>query len=182
MKKRTIQKQLKKHLSHKRYVRLTRTIGNESHISTGILLSKSKDFILIQETNNFKVLGYQIFPIQTISHVRYIDYDKTIERILKSEGQYAKAKLKYNINLKNWKTICNDIQNTGLPIISECEHPNIESFCIGKLMTVNKKSISIKYFNANGIYDKKNTKNHFKNITRLSINDRYADVFSKYAK
>jgi len=49
-------------------------------------------------------------------------------------------------------------------------------------MKVNKKSISIKYFDANGIYDKKNTKNHFKDITKLSLNDRYADIFSKYAK
>lgn len=182
MKKQTIQKQLKKYVSHKRYIRLTRTIGNSSYISNGILLSKSKHFILIQETNDFRILGYHIFPLHTISHVRHNKFDKTVERILKSEGEYAKAKLKYTINLKNWKTIFTDIKETGLPIISECEHHKIKSFCIGKLMAVNKKSISVKYFDATGSYDKRNTKDYFKNITKVSFNDRYADVFSKYAK
>lgn len=182
MKKEKILKKLELHFSNKNYVRLTRKKGSFEGISTGFILGKSNNFILIQETDEFRILGYQIFPIETIKHVRYNKNDKTYERILKEEGLLANVGLKYKIDLTDWKSICRDVKKTGLTVISECEHPKIKSFCIGNLKRVNKKSISIRYFNAQGIYDKENTTNDFKNITKLSFDDHYANVFSKYAK
>lgn len=182
MKKKRILRKLEKHFAEKRYVRLTRRKGDFEGVSTGFIFGKSKDFILIQETDEFRMLGYQIFPIETIKHVRYNKNDKTYERILKEENLLADAGLKYKIDFTDWKSICKDIKKTGLTIISECEHPKIQSFCIGDLKRINKKSISIRYFNAQGIYDKGNTINKFKNITKLSFDDHYANVFSKYVK
>lgn len=170
------------HFAKKRYVRLTRKKGSFKEISTGFVLGKSKDFILIQETDEFRILGYQILPTETIKHVRFNKNDKTYESVLKEEGLLANVGLKHEIDLTNWKSIFSDIKKTGLTIISECEHPKIRSFCIGALKRINKKSISIRYFNAQGIYDKENTTNNFKNITKLSFDDHYANVFSKYAK
>jgi hypothetical protein len=101
---------------------------------------------------------------------------------LKKEGLLSKVKNKHKIDLKSWKTICKSIKYTKLTVISECEHPKMEYFCIGELKKVNKKSISIKYFNAKGTLDKTLTKHWFKDITKLSFDDRYANVFSKYVK
>ncbi|RKD96873.1 hypothetical protein [Marinifilum flexuosum] len=182
MKKEKILNKLEQYFTNKNYVRLTRKKGSFEGISTGFILGKSNNFILIQETDEFRILGYQIFPIETIKHVRYNKNDKTYERILKEEGLLANVGLKYKIDLTDWKSICRDVKKTGLTVISECEHPKIKSFCIGNLKRVNKKSISIRYFNAQGIYDKENTTNDFKNITKLSFDDHYANVFSKYAK
>ena len=180
LKKEKILEKLEKHYAEKLYVRLTRKKGKFEGISTGFILGKSKDFILIQESDEFRILGYQIFPIVTIKHVRYNKNDKTYERILKEEGLLVRVELKHKIDLTDWKSICTDIKKTGLTIISECEHPKIKSFCIGDLKRINKKSISIQYFNPQGIYDKENTTNEFKNITKLSFDDHYANVFSKY--
>ncbi|WP_282125536.1 hypothetical protein [Marinifilum flexuosum] len=182
MKKEKILNKLEQYFTNKNYVRLTRKKGSFEGISTGFILGKSDDFILIQETDEFRILGYQIFPIETIKHVRYNKNDKTYERILKEEGLLDNVGLKYKIDLTDWKSICRDVKKTGLTVISECEHPKIKSFCIGDLKQVNKKSISIRYFNAQGIYDKENTTNDFENITKLSFDDHYANVFSKYAK
>jgi hypothetical protein len=90
------------------------------------------------------------------------------------------VKSRYKIDLTNWNSIVNDIKNTGLPVISECEHPDQDFFCIGELKQINKKSISIKHFNAQGVLDKENTKHRFKDITKLSFDDRYANIFSKH--
>ncbi|PCI96324.1 MAG: hypothetical protein COB15_10635 [Flavobacteriales bacterium] len=182
MKKDKVIEKLKKHFTEKRYVRLTRKRDGFEGISTGFILGMSENFILIQDTDEFRILGYQIFPIDTIKHVRFNKNDKTYERILKEEGLLADVRLKHKINLTDWKSICKDIKKTGLTIISECEHPEIQSFCIGELKRINKKSISIRYFNAQGIYDNENTTNDFENITKLSFEDHYANVFSKYLK
>jgi len=180
VKKEKVIEKLEKHCSEKLYIRLTRKKGDFEGISTGFILDKSFDFILLQETDEFRVLGYQVIPIQTIKHVRYNKNDKTIQRILKKEGLISEVKTKCKVNLTYWASVMKDIEATGLTIISECEHPKQNFFCIGHLKRINKKSISIRYFNAQGILDKKNTKHKFEDITKLSFDDRYANVFSKY--
>lgn len=182
MKKEKVIEKLEKHFSEKLYVRLTRKKGGFEGISTGFILDKSTDFILLQETDDFRVLGYQVYPIQTIKHVRYNRNDKTIQRILKEEGLISEFKTKYKVDLSNWNSITKDIKATKLTIISECEHPKKNFFCIGYLMRINKKSISIRYFNPQGVFDKKNTKHNFEDITKLSFDDRYANVFTKYVR
>jgi len=182
VKKEKVLEKLKKHFSEKRYARLTRRKGGFEEISTGFILGMYDNFLLIQESDEFRILGYQIFPIRTIKHLRYNKNDKTYESILKKEGLLKKVELKYKIDLSDWVSVCKSVKKTGLTIISECEHPDIQSFCIGDIRRINKKSISIRYFNAQGIYDEENTTNDFKNITKLSFDDHYANVFSKYVK
>lgn len=182
MKKDKILERLALHQAEKRFTRLTRKMGTSEEISRGFILNSSKDFILLQETDDFTIRGYQIIPIKTIKHVRYNKSDKTYERILKDEGLLEQVKLKYKIDLTSWKTLSEDIKQTGLTIISECEHPDHNYFCIGELKRVNKNSISIRYFNAEGKLDKENTKHKFEEITKLSFDDHYANVFSKYVK
>ncbi|MDT0540693.1 hypothetical protein [Croceitalea sp. P059] len=180
MKREKVIEKLEKHLAANLYVRLTRKKEGFEGITTGFILDKSSDFILLQETDEFRILGYQIIPIKTIKHVRYNKNDKTYERILKEEGLKKIITSKHKVDLTSWNTIANDIKATELTIISECEHPKLNYFCIGQLKRVNKKSISIRYFNANGILDKKNTTHNFEDITKLSFDDHYANVFSKY--
>jgi len=182
VKKKKIKKLLQKHHEEKLYVRLTRGIKYLEFISTGFILDISEKFILLQETDEFRILGYQIIPIKTIKHVRYNENDKTYEKILKEEDLLQKVNLKYKIDISNWKTITEDLKKIEICVISECEHPKTQSFCIGKIKKVNRKSISIHYFNAQGILDKEFTKNKFKKITKLSFDDYYANIFSKYVK
>jgi hypothetical protein len=180
LKQEKIIEKLEKHLAEKLYVRLTRKISEFEGITSGFILDKSSDFILLQETDEFRILGYQIIPVKTIKHVRYNKNDKTYERILKEEGLKEEVKSKHKVDLTNWNTIANDIKATDLTIISECEHPKLNYFCIGQIKRVNKKSISIRNFNAQGILDEKNTNHNFEDITKLSFDDHYANVFSKY--
>ena len=112
--------------------------------------------------------------------MRYNNYDQKYHQILVEEGLLNEVQSKYEINLNDWFTLCNDIKKTGLTVTSECEHPKLQYFCIGELKKVNKKSISIRYFDATGKLDKKNTKHLYEHITKLSFDDRYANIFSKY--
>lgn len=182
MKKEKIIEKLDKHCKEKLYIRLTRKEGGFEGISTGYILDKSNNFILLQESDEFRILGYQIIPVNTIKHVRYNKNDKTYNNIIGQEKLYDKVQSKYKIDLSNWKSILTDIKQTGLTVISECEHPELNYFCIGNIMQINEKSLSIRYFNAQGILDKKDTKHKFKDITKLSFDDHYANVFSKYVK
>jgi hypothetical protein len=180
LKKEAVLEKIEEYYSDKNYVRLTRKKGGFEGVSSGFIVDKSSDFILLQETSEFKILGYQVIPIITIKHVRYNKNDKTIDRILKEEGLFSEVHVKYKIDLTDWNSILNDIKATELTIISECEHPKQDYFCIGQLKRINKKSVSIRYFNAQGVLEKGSTKHKFVDITKLSFDDHYANVFSKY--
>jgi len=178
VKKRNIRNKIDFHYSNVLYARLTRRKGGFEGLSHGFIVKKSDNFILLQETNDFRILGYQIIPINSIKKLRFNKNDKTINKILKAEGQLPS--LKHDIDLTDWKTIFKDIKATNLTAISECEHPKHNYFCIGKISRVKKNSVLIKYFNAQGIVDKKNTEHKFQDITKVSFDDHYANVFSKY--
>ncbi len=180
MKKKKVLSRLEKHHKKNSYSRIVRGNNGFQRVSTGFILGKSADFILLQEVDDFRLESYQIIPIETIKHVRHNKNDQVYEQILKQEYGVNMVESKYVIDLSNWSSICKDIQKTKLAVISECEHFKQDYFCIGDLRKVNKKSISIRYFNAQGILDKKNTKHKFKHITKLSFDDHYANVFSKY--
>jgi len=110
LKKDKILEKLEKHCAQKLYVRLTRKKGGFEGISTGFILDKSSNFILFQETDEFRILGYQIIPIKTIKHVRYNKNDQTYERILKEEDLLADVKCNFKIDLTDWISICNDVK------------------------------------------------------------------------
>ena len=177
-----IRKKIEKHYTAGRYVTIIRKKGKFSDISSGFVLKFSEDFILLQESENFRILGYQIIPIETIQKVRYNKQDKVLERILKEEGAFEKINAKYDIDLTSWETLCADIQQTGLTVISECEHPALDYFCIGKITAISEEFVSIRNFNSCGLLDDVDTEHDFKDITKLSFDDRYANIFSKYVK
>lgn len=178
MKTRKINKRLKRHYKKKLYCRLTRKVGKFEGITRGYIVGVSKDFVLLQESDDFKLYGYVIIPRYSIIHFRYNKFDKKYQQIL--EAEKVKLKFNYTIDLKSWKSICKDLKKTKLTVISECEHPKLDYFCIGKIKKVNKKSLSIRYFDAAGILDKDNTEHKYKEISKLRFDDHYANVFSKY--
>lgn len=173
---------LLQHLEDNSYTRLIRKTGIYEHITTGFVLDVSDQLVLMQETDDFRTLGYHLFPLDSIKHVRFNKNDKTVNRILKAEKQHETVGIDYDINIETWQTAAQDVMKTKLCVISECEHEDQEYFCIGQIKEVKGKSIHIRYFNAEGILDDENTKHKFKHVTKLSFDDQYANVFFKYVK
>lgn len=178
-----IKKKIKKHHKTECFARITRQVAKDwDEISRGYIVDHSKDFIVLQETDDFKALGFNILPIKDFKEVRNNSHDKYYDKIMIWENEKKNIGLKTKINLKNWKFIFKDFQEIGMSIIVECENPKINSFTIGEVKKVTNKSVFIRYFDAAGFLDEEPTKLKFKNITKVLFNDRYADVFSKYTR
>lgn len=163
-------------------MRLTREMGDFENLMHGFVVDISDKFIVLQEVAEFEALGYAIIPIDTITQVRYNAHDATVDRILSEEGSMMDVKKAYDIDITSWQSLCEDLRKTGLTVISECERSKRRYFCIGEIQEAGKNRLSIRYFNAEGILDKKNTKHKYKWITKLRFDDRYANVFSKYVR
>lgn len=178
-----IKKKIKDHYKNQKFARITRRISKfDKEISRGYIVGKSDDFIILQAVEDFLLSGFSILPIRQIKKIRYNNFDEYYDKIVGWEKFKKKLKFKKNINLESWATILEFFKKEQKNIIIECEHYKHNLFLIGSIKKVTKKSVYIHYFNAEGVFDKKLTKVNFKDITSVTFDDRYIDVFSKYTR
>lgn len=174
---------IKKHQQAQSYCRITRKVAeNEEEYSRGYIIEHSTDFLILQQTNDFELAGFRILPVKQILKIRNNKGDKYYDKIMIWEQQKQQLGLKTQVNLSGWKTIFKTFQKKGKSIIVECEDPDLDTFTIGEVKRVTETSVYILYFDATGFLDEKPTRVDYENITSVSFDDRYVDVFSKYTR
>lgn len=82
----------------------------------------------------------------------------------------------------NWENVLMELYNLGKNIIVECESKESEEFYIGKIINVDKKSLSLLYFNGAGEWDEKPIEILLKDITSINFDSKYINLMSKYLK
>ena len=174
---------IKKHFKQKRYCKILREIDSKSARSfSGYIVDYSKEFLVLQESDDFLLKGFKIIPLNTIIEIRYNDNDKCYDRIMRSEKVWDKINYTHIVDLSNWSKIFTTIKELGFNVIIENEHPMENTFDIGPITKVKEKHVRIRYFNAEGLLRPYTTKFKWKFITVVTFDDRYINVFSKYLK
>jgi hypothetical protein len=151
----------------------------EPHNLYGFVLAYSTDLVLIHLIDDFRLDGYRILRVRDISNIKRT---KVPMRILKAEGILKHVGLASPIDLTSWESVFRDLKLIGMNIIAEDEQPGIEAFTIGKIVRVNKKSVSMRYFDATGKWDKHLTRCPYEQITRAQFDCNYVNVFSRHLK
>ncbi len=178
-----LQKKIKNHWKKVKFTRITRKVAkNFKKISRGYIVDFSEGYIVIQESDDFRVLGFNILPITQLKKIRYNKFDEYYDRIMSREDKKSLIGLKTKLDLKEWKTIFKTLQKNDKFVIIECEDPKISSFTIGEIKRITNKSVSVLYFDAAGILDIKPTKVKYENISKVIYDDRYINVFKKYIR
>ena len=174
---------LKKHIKRKDFIKIYRT-GKEGEANiSGFILQMSKDFLLLQNEEEFYLNGYSIILKEKFDSIRLSKIEIYQRKVLAKEGIIkSKYGLKNKINLKSWETIFKDLKEKDYFAIVECEDLKEPSFTIGEIAKIGKKSVGIRYFSASGIIEKKPTKIKYKEITLVKFNDRYTNMYRKYLK
>lgn len=179
----TIKQQIKYHLDNKKFCKVKRQVAENSfEYTNGYIVDNSGHFVLMQEVEDFRFLGYVIFPISTITQIRFNNNDKYYDKIMQWEKQVDNVSKKYKIDLTDWISIFKTIKKAGFNVIIENENPEEESFDIGPIIKTTKTAVYIQYFNAMGYLDSEPTKITFGKITIAKFDDHYVNVFSKYLR
>ena len=170
---------------------LTRSIELKQHLSFfrkftstrihGYVLDFTDDFALIHQTDDFQLDGFAILPLNTIKKVKYSNFEKNYDYIMKEENLLSNLGSKYTIDLTNWQTIFKAIESHKKFTIIECEQTWINRFLLGKLTKAKKKKVEILYLEANGIFETLVTEQKYKEITIVRFDEVYINLFQKYA-
>lgn len=179
----TIQEQIQHHLDNKKYCRVERQIAeNTLEENTGYIVDCSEDFVLLQEEVNFKIEGYCVIPILSISKIRFNNSDNYIDKILRWEKVVDQVSNKYNIDLTDWSTIFTTIKKAGFNVIVENENPDVEAFVIGRIIGIDEESVDAQHFDSEGFLENELTIIPYDEITIAKFDSAYINVFSKYLR
>lgn len=145
-----------------------------------IPLGIGQNLVLLQELYDFDLNGYLIIRIKDITSINITKSQKFSQRILKEEGILNLIRKPSINSLDNWKNVLDELSVYKKNIIVECEDIQPPKFYIGKIITVDMKSLYLLYFNGAGEWDKEPTEILLKDITSLNFDSKYINIISKY--
>ena len=119
-------------------------------ISNGYILGFSDDLLLIHSSDDFKIDGYEIFPVTQITKIRFNKSDVYFDKIMKWEKEFYKIGITYQVDLTSWKTAFQSIKKQSLNVIVECEQREVDSFNIDPIEKIGSKQVKIRFFDAEG--------------------------------
>ncbi len=182
-KKQHMKEKIKHFYENQKFAHIKRKITKGwNELSRGYIVDFSDDFLVMQESDDFRLLGFDILPIKYFKKIRYNKNDKYYDKIMFLENEKKNIGIKTKVDLTDWVSIFNSLKEKNKNVIIECENPEIDSFTIGSIKKVANKSVFIQHFDATGFLDNELTKIRYKNITKIIFDDRYIDVFSKYTR
>ena len=151
---------------------------NENYYNLIPIEASDRLFLAINE-DDFIFDGFRISRFRDVKAIR-IKNDKCDE-IVRSEGLLNNPSLP-KINLENWQTVFNDLKKIGKNIIDEyeTEEGKDDNFTIGKIERVYKDCLYMYYFDADGLWDAELYRIPYTEVTSVTFNSRYVNVFSKY--
>lgn len=142
-------------------------------------LEVGEDLFLCAEEDDFILNGYTIRRFKDVTKVEW-KKDKCSE-INEKEGILDDLTCP-EINMFNWKSVLISLQKMGKNIIVEKEDLDKKEcyFAIGRIIKVKNKKVRFREFDADGIWQDDLLDIPFSQITSVTFNSRYVEVFSKY--
>ncbi|MCZ4409474.1 hypothetical protein O3Q51_11685 [Cryomorphaceae bacterium 1068] len=172
-----------KHIVQKDVVKVEREFEGEDLGIYGFLLGASSQLLFVQVDYDFQLDGYAIIPAFTVSKLRCNKTDRFHKEVLKKEGIFERDYgCDSSIDLTDWPSVFKSLKAIGHIVSIEDEEAEETDFVIGRIVRVNKKSVSIQYFDGLGQLDSETTRVYYENITIVNFNTRYIRTYSKYLK
>lgn len=177
MKKKKIRKRLEKAVKTRQPCRITMEYKEEPF--RYIPLKMSDKLLLSAQDSDFQFDGYSIRRMEDIEKVKLEDdfvANITIKE-MNVEGMESP-----DIDISDWETAFTALQKSGKITIVEKENADREDciFAIGIIEKVGQKGVFLRYFGPDGIWDKKQWKIPYDEITSVTVGSRYAETYARY--
>lgn len=141
-------------------------------------LAVGKDLFLSAEEDDFLLDGFTVRRVRDVEAVEL--RGGVCTNIMAAEGWLDQIAVP-EVDISNWQTVFTSVQRLGGNIIVEEEHLDGDSnFAIGSIQSVAETHVCLLRFDADGIWDAEPLEIPYAEITSVSFDTRYINVFSKY--
>lgn len=141
-------------------------------------LAVSRDLFLATEEFDFLLDGCTIRRVRDVEALELRSGIYT--RIMTAEGWPDRISVP-DVDISSWKAVFSSLQKLDRNIIVENEHADGDSdFIIGAIQAVEADCVLLLPFDADGIWEQEPWEIPYADITSVSFDTRYINVFSKY--
>ena len=153
-------------------------IHNENYYNLIPLRASDRLFLAINE-DDFIFDGFRISRFRDVEEV-CIKNDKCDE-IIQREGLFKDLHIP-EINLESWKTVFDGLKNIGKNIMVRYETPEgqDDNITLGIIERIHGSCLYMYYFDADGIWQPELYRIPYQEVTSVTFDSRYINVFSKY--
>ncbi len=147
----------------------------------GYPVGASGELVAISFIYDFMPDGYKIIRKKDITGVFCGQPERFLDNVIKSEHEGFKPELK-DMQLSTMKALCDSLMQGGQIVTVECEDFEENIVLIGKIASIDGNLVSIKTFDALGVWDKEVSSVELDDITCITIKNSYVNIISKYLK
>ena len=151
----------------------------DDHNLYGFVLKTSDDLTLIAHDYDFCIDGYKVIRNDDIVVCKPTPSTRYCTRLMEKEGLTFDTEVASHIDLADWSTVLQDLKRMDEFVIVENEGEG--DFLIGPIRRVNKKSVTINYFDCRGRWAEPRAI-RYQDITSVTFRSRYIDIHRKYIK
>lgn len=148
----------------------------------GAFLRESRNWILIQNIEDFRIDGYSLIHKMLVQKVRQSSGDKYYQSILIKEGIAKRIKELPRLEIEEIGQSLLYFHKQESPVIIECDLIGTWPFSIGFIEAVRENDFDLRHFDPEGKSEKKPRKIKFAHIERIGFKERYCEIFGKYLK
>ena len=140
----------------------------------GFPLAVSEQLFLVAEDDDFLLNGFQVRRLRDIFEL--CDRKGIYQTIAEKEGLTDFAVP--DVDITDWRGVFTSLQKLGKHIIIEREYEP-DFFRLGVIEAVGEDHVELRHYDADGIWQEP-ARIPYREITSVTFDDRYANVFSKY--
>lgn len=141
-------------------------------------LAVGEALFLCAEENDFLLDGFTVRRIRDVERIE--PREGIYTEIMRSEGWLDNLKTP-DVDISCWQSVFRSLQKMGRNIIIESESLDDEPlFAIGEIQSVDGESVLLFPFDADGIWEDQPIQIFYEDITSVSFDTRYINVFSRY--
>jgi hypothetical protein len=151
----------------------------EDNALYGFIVNSSEALTLIAKEYDFYLDGYMVLRNSDIEICKPTPTTRYCTRILKKEGLIPDTSDAEHIDLSSWAALLRDLKKQRDFVIVEDE--TSDEFLIGPIERVNKKSVTIHYFDGAGKW--KEPRNIlYDEVSSVSFASNYIRMYQKHIK
>lgn len=160
-------------------VRIERDVADAARMH-GIALDVGPELLLVALLDDFLLDGYAVLPLRDLEDVRSTDVDELHASWMRDADRLTEVAPTFEFDLSGYPGVFRSVRAAGLLVTAECEEDCCDSFVLGRVQRVNRKSVTIEYLDVRAAWDSP-VNVAYDDLTRVTFGNRYMAMLHRHA-
>jgi hypothetical protein len=152
----------------------------DSNDIQGFVLAASDELIVLQYVYDFHLDGLMVLRVADITGVKFRGTDKFQKKLLEREGLLESVPFTATFDLRNWRSVIDQLSKVFGLMVLECEALNEDEFYIGRVLKTTAAGVQFREFSGIAKWAEKPSTINLKDITSCQVGTNYINVYQRH--